>query len=476
MSEFVFVDPKTIVINRDARQRRNISDLEDLKSSIVKVGIINPIVVRGEEGKLVLVAGERRLTSALELNFPKVPIQFYELMTPQEARIVELEENIKRQDLGWRDLVRTVGEIHKIFISLDPDWTIEKTSTEISTHQSMVRHTLHVYKKLDDPVLASATGIENAYGILVRLADRRAETIVGSIIAAGAQAFEPKPEIPAPSSQPVASGLGSLALDRGFDEPLTALPTQEPSAATSPPAPPLQPALNVPTKPVLNANFMDWIKTYEGPKFNLIHCDFPYGTYKGDDSVGTYVVNEFYDNTPDVYWALTECLVQNLDKIMSHSSHMIFWFDMKFYEETRLKFTRLGLNVHPHPWVWHKTNGGVQPGTAATHPRRTIDTAFLCFRGERPLAKPGPGSYATHMTHNKFHPSQKPEPLLRVLLSMFVDETTRLFDPTCGSGSALRAAEDLGAKSVLGLELDPEFTKSANAHVESARVLRTIRG
>lgn len=475
MSEFIYVDPTSIVIDRDARQRKNITDLDELKNSIMKVGIINPIIVRSDEGMMRLVAGERRLTSALELMMPLVPIRFFEQMTKQEARIVELEENIKRQDLAWRDLVRTVGEIHRIFVTIDPDWTIQQTAEEISTHHSSVRHTLHVYLKIDDPILQQATGIENAYGILTRMAERRAETIVGSIIAAGARAFDPA-QTPAPSSQPVASQAQGAAQVIDFDSAPSPTPAQQITLPPVPLARTMQEALNQPTKPVICADFTKWIKQYEGPKFNLIHCDFPYGTYKGDDSTGTYIVNEFYDNTPDVYWALTEALVDGLDKIMSHSAHMIFWFDMKFYTETKQKFTKFGLNVHPHPWVWHKTNGGTQPGTAATHPRRTIDTAFLCFRGERPLAKPGPGSYAAPMVHNKFHPSQKPEPVLRVLLSMFTDETTSLFDPTCGSGSALRAAEDLGAKTVLGLELDSEFTKSANAHVESARVLRTMRG
>jgi tRNA G10 N-methylase Trm11 len=44
---------------------------------------------------------------------------------------------------------------------------------------------------------------------------------------------------------------------------------------------------------------------------------------------------------------------------------------------------------------------------------------------------------------------------------MVVDENTRLLDPTCGSGSALRAADRMGAASVLGLEVNPEFASNA---------------
>ena len=44
---------------------------------------------------------------------------------------------------------------------------------------------------------------------------------------------------------------------------------------------------------------------------------------------------------------------------------------------------------------------------------------------------------------------------------MCVDGNTRLFDPTCGSGSALRAARALGAREVLGLESNPDYADAA---------------
>ena len=149
---------------------------------------------------------------------------------------------------------------------------------------------------------------------------------------------------------------------------------------------------------------------------------------------------------------------------------------MNFYSETVAKLRKAGLMVHDHPLIWCKTGGpgglGVVPGTAVTYPRRTYDTALLCVRGNRPLAKPGMNSYAAPTAGNKIHPSQKPEPMLRFFLQMLVDETTTMLDPTCGSGAALRAAEDLGAKSILGLELDANYAKDALTKTLHARVLR----
>lgn len=62
--------------------------------------------------------------------------------------------------------------------------------------------------------------------------------------------------------------------------------------------------------------------------------------------------------------------------------------------------------------------------------------------------------------------------MLRYFLQMFVDETTTVFDPTCGSAAALRAAEDLGAKSILGIEMDANYARDANTKTLQARILR----
>jgi DNA modification methylase len=47
-----------------------------------------------------------------------------------------------------------------------------------------------------------------------------------------------------------------------------------------------------------------------------------------------------------------------------------------------------------------------------------------------------------------------------------------MLDPTCGSGSSLRAAESLGAKYVLGLEINKDYANLAREALEKSRRLR----
>ena len=59
------------------------------------------------------------------------------------------------------------------------------------------------------------------------------------------------------------------------------------------------------------------------------------------------------------------------------------------------------------------------------------------------------------------HEHAKSEVALTHWFGMVVYEKTRMLDPTCGSGSAVRAATALGAEYSLGVERDPGMVRLA---------------
>ena len=70
------------------------------------------------------------------------------------------------------------------------------------------------------------------------------------------------------------------------------------------------------------------------------------------------------------------------------------------------------------------------------------------------------------------HQSEKSEKMMQYLLSALsarMDERIRLFDPTCGSGVAIRAARRLKAVSALGLEISEHNTLLARAALEKVK-------
>lgn len=66
----------------------------------------------------------------------------------------------------------------------------------------------------------------------------------------------------------------------------------------------------------------------------------------------------------------------------------------------------------------------------------------------------------------KIHPTQKPVPLLKKLISIFTDEGDVVIDPCAGSGSTLVASTALGRKCY-GFEIKKDFFKKSKEQVLS---------
>ena len=60
----------------------------------------------------------------------------------------------------------------------------------------------------------------------------------------------------------------------------------------------------------------------------------------------------------------------------------------------------------------------------------------------------------------KIHPSQKPVELLKRLIEIFTDPGDVVIDPCAGSGSTLRAAQEMGRNSY-GFEVSRDFYNRA---------------
>jgi DNA modification methylase len=100
-------------------------------------------------------------------------------------------------------------------------------------------------------------------------------------------------------------------------------------------------------------------------------------------------------------------------------------------------------------------------------PRRTYEWALKITLGDRPLASARAASFAyPRNSDSKLHRSQKHRQVLEHFVPMFVDSSTRMLDPTAGSGTSVLVAHMLKAESVLGLELDPEMRDLAVKHFD----------
>ena len=80
------------------RTNFNTSDLEELTSSIDKLGLIQPITIKKNDGRFTLISGERRLKAFKKLLKKSIPA-YIRLANDQESLEMALVENIQRKNL-----------------------------------------------------------------------------------------------------------------------------------------------------------------------------------------------------------------------------------------------------------------------------------------------------------------------------------------------------------------------------------------
>lgn len=80
------------------RRTFNEEQINELAASIRERGLVQPLVVRKVNGKLELIAGERRLRAVKLLGLPEVKIVMMEA-TDREVAELALIENLQREDL-----------------------------------------------------------------------------------------------------------------------------------------------------------------------------------------------------------------------------------------------------------------------------------------------------------------------------------------------------------------------------------------
>ena len=91
------MDPATLIDNPN-NARRPHRDRDSLAPSIGALGILNPPLVRQlEDGRLELIAGERRKYSAIKAGLSTIPVFFRDDLSPVHQLASMLVENHDRE-------------------------------------------------------------------------------------------------------------------------------------------------------------------------------------------------------------------------------------------------------------------------------------------------------------------------------------------------------------------------------------------
>ena len=134
------IDPRTVRVNRaQPRTRFDETAIAELSQSIKADGFLQPVIVRqAEDGQFELIAGERRLRAALQLDMQKIPAIQRELATDRLLEIA-LIENIQREDLNPMELARAFRDLKE-----SNSWTQIELADRIGKKRSSVANTIRL--------------------------------------------------------------------------------------------------------------------------------------------------------------------------------------------------------------------------------------------------------------------------------------------------------------------------------------------
>src|SRR5438067_2855585 len=121
--------------------------LEELTQSVREFGLLQPLLVRQEGERYVVIAGGRRLVAARRAGMTEIPVVVRHADSAT-VRILQLLENLQRQELSPTDEARAYQELMDL-----QGLTPPKIALRVRRHEQHVRDRLRL---LRDQVLSDA--------------------------------------------------------------------------------------------------------------------------------------------------------------------------------------------------------------------------------------------------------------------------------------------------------------------------------
>jgi ParB/RepB/Spo0J family partition protein len=141
---FRYISPDLILPNpKQPRRTLEPEAFATLRESIRERGILQPLLLmRGQEGYYILIAGQRRLAAARELGLIRVPVMILNEIRP-DYLVDSLLENIQREELSGIDEGQS-------FIALKEEfgWSQREIAARLHKHESYVSERIRTAERL----------------------------------------------------------------------------------------------------------------------------------------------------------------------------------------------------------------------------------------------------------------------------------------------------------------------------------------
>lgn len=391
----------TNLIQMGHRFREDYRGIPELCESIVKFGIIQPLVV---DRDLNLIAGGRRLTAARSLGLAEVPIVFRDQVDELTHRELELEENLHREDLLWPERIRLTAEIDRLKrlkygsketpgprVEGETGWSMRDTAQALDMSVGQVSKDITLARMLDVmPELAQETSWTNA----LKKVDKELETLK--------REWEVRQ----------ARKRSALASDSAMID------------------------------TIWHGDCLELIKRVPAKSVDCIIIDPPYGTEAQGDI--------HFDDSPEHAMDLLSKILPELSRVAKENAHVWLFYGIKLWNET-IALVNQYFEYDPVPAVWIKdTEGLVDFDRRMAHKWEPI---LFCSNGSRHLKYRRNNVFEYDAPRDRINTAEKPEDLIAEFINLSTQEGELILDTFSGSGVVCATAKKL-KRHFIGIELD----------------------
>lgn len=411
---FTLQELKITDIKISDRFRKDLGDIDELVESIQSKGVITPITV---DKKLRLVAGERRWTAAKKAGLTTIPAVVREIEGKQDAREIELFENIHRKELTWDERANLEFEIFGLKKEKDPKWNKSKMGALLDiSHTSVGRHIALAVALTVVPELAECKTEEEAWKKWHSIKEELALQELAKRIA-------------------TETGLVDDAEDATEEQgkPKRIKKTKAQTQAIK----------YAKTHYVVGDALEKMRKVAEGI-CHFAEVDPPYGIklkQKRGRVSDRHSLDAYNEISAVDYQTFITATATEVYRILYERAFCVWWFGPTWYAEVLKTLRAVGFKVSDIPAIWYKGQMG-QSNSPETHLANSYEMFFVCRKGNPALRKRGRSNvfdFSPVSPRQKVHPTERPLELMEEILGTFTYPKSHILIPFLGSGVTLRA-------------------------------------
>lgn len=406
-------DCENIIIPEErVRKEFDKRKLNNLAFSIQRIGQCQPgVCVPGENGRFILVAGERRLKAC---RVARLPFSFILREDADEETLleIEVEENVNRVDLTWLEQVRATERLHflreKQREQRGQKQGVRQTAEEVGDSVGKTHEDLLLAKWAKDiPEIASAKSKTEAKKIVKRYESEVVRNVM--LTRATEEASESKARVAeAPEKgAPKTIEVGGKKLDNEW-------------------------ILDCDRR-VVQGSFEEKIEEFKDGSIHLVIFDPPWGVGRETETNS----QEHIDDLPDLFLDNAQGWLQILHRKMAEASHLYMFFGIIHYGVVYQALEDCGFEVDRIPLIWYK-QGTHHQHNPSKWPGRSYEPIAFAHKGNKKLLTLGsPDVIVTKgptPSMKQSHPHAKHPDVYVELLKRSAYPGETVLDPMAGSG------------------------------------------